>query len=102
MKLRRHRIADRHQHPVLVLVGPRESLQAVPAPVDVEQGLHRLASGGDEMPKAVRRIGYGRSNVGMWHGRVGAPAVFVDPGCVSSYAGWPFVESVVGEGRLVS
>src|SRR5262249_20437132 len=60
-------------------------------------GLHRLPSCHDQMRETVTVLGALAVAVrDMARARWDAPTVLVDPSCDGSYAGWPFVESVVG------
>ena len=47
----------RDQHPPPISLWPGNHLLAMPAPIDVEQGLHRLPSGDDQVPQAVAAHG---------------------------------------------
>ncbi len=76
----RYRINDGYQHPEPISLWPRDHLLAMPAPIDVEQGPHRLPSCGDQVLKAVAAHGpvavAGRD---VARARRDTPAVLIEP-----------------------
>ena len=72
----RYRANDGHQHPP-IRFGPRNHLMAMPAPIYVEQGSHRLSAAGDQAVAAHGPVTVTRRD--MARARGDAPVALIEP-----------------------